>query len=276
MLGSDNSMEHSEDLELFHYGVKGMKWGVQRKLDKEGLVVGPPPAKKQKENLKTQGKSLGSQDRTVEKGREILYVSDKKYREGVSNRLYSSYTKADKSTYSDLIASMGDSGKVYHNTFKIKKDLKIPSDQKAAEVFSKMAKENPGQVSRDMAKAYKARVGLPLKSAKHFQKKISELDSDVSGKADKLYTRYNKMLVVDMKSSNDFYSRLSKEGYGALSDLNDRGKVSQDPLVVFNPDRKLKNVSSVPLSKSDVDSYMDYTLTKKYKQDQNNFEDVRR
>lgn len=31
VFGSDNSMEHSEDLELFHYGVKGMKWGVSKK-----------------------------------------------------------------------------------------------------------------------------------------------------------------------------------------------------------------------------------------------------
>ena len=36
----------AEDLELFHYGVKGMKWGVRRKVDSDGLVVGPEPGKK--------------------------------------------------------------------------------------------------------------------------------------------------------------------------------------------------------------------------------------
>lgn len=32
-------MEHSSDLELFHYGVKGMKWGVRRPEGPDGRVV---------------------------------------------------------------------------------------------------------------------------------------------------------------------------------------------------------------------------------------------
>lgn len=35
----------SNDLELFHFGVKGMKWGVRRKVDSDGLAVGKPPGK---------------------------------------------------------------------------------------------------------------------------------------------------------------------------------------------------------------------------------------
>lgn len=35
----------SNDLELFHYGVKGMKWGVRRKVGSDGLAVGKPPGK---------------------------------------------------------------------------------------------------------------------------------------------------------------------------------------------------------------------------------------
>lgn len=34
----------AEDLELFHYGVKGMKWGVRRKEGPDGLVVKSKPA----------------------------------------------------------------------------------------------------------------------------------------------------------------------------------------------------------------------------------------
>lgn len=35
----------SNDLELFHFGVKGMKWGVRRKVDSDGLAIGKPPGK---------------------------------------------------------------------------------------------------------------------------------------------------------------------------------------------------------------------------------------
>lgn len=31
--------ENSEDLELFHYGVKGMQWGVKRRVGSDGLVA---------------------------------------------------------------------------------------------------------------------------------------------------------------------------------------------------------------------------------------------
>lgn len=40
-------MSEVKDLELFHYGVKGMRWGVTREdTDGDGLVNGPPPGKK--------------------------------------------------------------------------------------------------------------------------------------------------------------------------------------------------------------------------------------
>lgn len=38
--------ENSEDLELFHYGVKGMRWGVTRKVGSDGLAEGKPPGPK--------------------------------------------------------------------------------------------------------------------------------------------------------------------------------------------------------------------------------------
>ena len=248
-------MSLDNDVALEHYGVKGMKWGVRKAPEVSGI---------------------GSSDRTINKGSEILYVSDRKYKEGKSNRLYSSYTKSDKATYSDLIASFGDNGRVYHNTFKVKSDLKVPSDKRAAEIFTKMAKEDPKSISKDMARAYQARVGLPLKTAKSFEKKISKLDSGNVELGEKLYSKYNKMLVADMTSSSNFYGRLVKEGYGALSDLNDRGKMAQDPLIIFNHDKKLSHVSSVPLSTKDVESYIDYVMTREYKRGKADLSSVKR
>ena len=55
-------MPTSEDLELFHYGVKGMRWGVRRKTDSEGLAVGSPSGKKSRSERRSERKAEDAQN----------------------------------------------------------------------------------------------------------------------------------------------------------------------------------------------------------------------
>lgn len=74
----------SKNLELFHYGVKGMRWGVRRKVDDDGLAVGSPPGKKSGSDAK--GGSSDSSEQAPKRSRKELRKinkegADKFYRE---------------------------------------------------------------------------------------------------------------------------------------------------------------------------------------------------
>lgn len=51
-----NNAENSSDFELFHYGVKGMRWGVRRPVDSEGMAKGSPPGKASRSERKAEKK----------------------------------------------------------------------------------------------------------------------------------------------------------------------------------------------------------------------------
>ena len=52
--------ESPEDYELFHYGVKGMKWGVRRSKNPTSESSRKPLSDKTKTNLKAAGKVAGA------------------------------------------------------------------------------------------------------------------------------------------------------------------------------------------------------------------------
>lgn len=66
-------------------------------------------------------------------------------------------------------------------------------------------------------------------------------------------------------SAGKFYRELSKQGYGAISDVNDRHGSSQDPLIIFDVSNSLGNVKSTKMTPEALDAYSDYALSKDHK-----------
>ena len=102
--------------ELYHYGVKGMKWGVRKKYYK----------------------SYMDNDRVLKKGFNVQNISANKARDLSRNDpVYTSHTVHDNNAYSGRYAKninlMGD--KAIKNSIVLTKDVKIPSQKKAVELF---------------------------------------------------------------------------------------------------------------------------------------------
>lgn len=259
---------------LAHYGVKGMKWGVRRYRNEDGSLTG--------EGMRRYAQT---HSRTLKKGTEIQNISsrqlDRSNKRG--NRLYASYTAYDKNAYADFMAGFQYDNKGWKNSFVVKKDIKIASEQDVVNTMAEMFKEDPKRTSEMMAKAYNA-ASMPLlfnKTGKGYRRKLSELEKDpTSKKAMKLGRDFIANVPMTTKTAdfaNDFYTRMAKKGFDAVLDTNDAygGMKAQDPLIIFNMD-KLGKQRSIKLSKEDIEAAAQKVSTKEHRKSHKDYSSVAR
>lgn len=226
---------------LMHHGVKGQQWGVRN---------GPPYP------IETGYK----------KGSKVHSVSYSRYFDKKRNNplyVYNPNNKHDSAVYKGPFAKYQLSRRsnyyknVYDKTYKIKKDLNMPTSKERKDEFVKMINENPEYLKdlkyiQDMWKDLK-NDGFSLTPRKERivthevnWNKIKKEDHDV------LYDMFNSC----MEAWNNFastrkYVEIMSTKYDAMVDDNNAGVYNDalDPVIIFNSGDNLKllNVRSIPM-----------------------------
>lgn len=240
--------------ELYHYGVKGMRWGHHKRYYEP------------KSNYR-----YSKGDVTLKKGTTFQRIATNA-NAGFNKGVYTSYKKADKDLYKGVLGRMrvtyllkekGDM-KLTELTMTAGKDIHLPSKEVRIDEFKKLYRQDPKGVNALINEHEHSRYGRKMKNYD-----VNYINNNKNAKTH--YQKFNDALAMGVTSKNGhiiqrYYDNLSKKGYDAIPDENDirlSTFKAQAPIIMFDTTKSISKVKSRTLNASEVFNAYNRSIGKK-------------
>lgn len=240
--------------ELYHYGIKGMRWGIRRFQKKDGSLTQAGKERYSPESLGRttvpKGVSVNADGSiSVSKGTSLQrLVSDNS--RPMKDLTYASVLEYDNAKYIKYIGGKGLFGGGRDKVLSIRanEDLKAPSMDEASKIMVDLLSNNP---------EFRKRFTNSFNDEPVSDKELAKMKKDPTGTDAKAW--YDE-LNISMTFSPDFdenspfvqktFSQaLQKKGYNMLRDENDfQNKVAKAPVIILNPEKTLSVVSMTDIT----------------------------
>lgn len=255
------------DGELYHYGIKGMKWGIRRFQDKNGRLTA---AGKTRYAVETPKKITVNKDgsKNIPSGFIFNRVGKDSLDVNQSGALYVSYGKADAARYikslgptpvGKLLGTAGEA--VQHIT--VKENMRMASDSDTAIETARLLSSN-GKLLDSFNKSIYSTVVTGDWDKPVTSTEIDAALNDPSGKAGQKLAYGVNTILGDPNYVNEaktIYAHFRERGYDALPDLHDRlSGTASTATIIINPD-KVEVTSVTTITKDVMKAGKDYVKT---------------
>lgn len=264
--------------ELVHYGVKGMHWGVRKNRKTAPTTFSKEQRKQARKSFdefslasitkkyptgedlftrkmtQEEYNKLSTKTLTLKKGSTVRRVSqraDEKYGE----MTYTSFTERDKGIYRTVMpltntknpfksAGAKTYKQHYEITFKALETLKSPSEKERVDAFTALM--DTKSITLRSGKTVTGRQYLK----RSYPKEVKTLNTQQLGL--RAYKDFSERQYAQTPLNSAYFNAVRERGYNSFVDDNDRGHLSETPLVVLNPNGTLKKMDVHPLTADEI------------------------